>query len=89
MAGSEPSRVNTILFVRNIHHNPRDRIMVHTIITVAKSLGLRVLAEGVETDEQREFLGPSQCDAFQGHLFSRPLPLDEFEQYVEMHATVR
>ena len=52
-------------------------------------VGMQTIAEGVETEEQRDFLGHNQCDAFQGHLFSRPLPLDEFEQYVEMHGTAR
>jgi EAL domain-containing protein (putative c-di-GMP-specific phosphodiesterase class I) len=74
-------------FIRNLQHNPRDRIMVQTIIAVARSLGLHVVAAGTETEEQREFLDRNHCDAFQGHLFSRPLPLDEFEQYVQMHRT--
>jgi len=69
-------------FVRNLDHNPHDRVLVQTIITVAKSLGLTVLAEGTETEAQREFLGRHGCDGFQGHLFSAPLPLDAFERYV-------
>jgi len=72
-------------FVRNLDHNPQDRVMVQTIIAVAKSLGLSVLAEGTETEAQREFLGRHSCDAFQGLLFSAPLPLDEFERYVDRH----
>ena len=74
--------------VRNLHDNPHDRVMVETIITLARSLGLRVLAEGTETETQREFLRRYGCDAFQGHLFSRPLPLDEFELYVDLHKAV-
>jgi EAL domain-containing protein (putative c-di-GMP-specific phosphodiesterase class I) len=69
-------------FVRNLDHNPHDRVLVQTIITMAKSLGLSVLAEGTETEAQREFLDRHGCDGFQGHLFSAPLPLDEFERYV-------
>jgi diguanylate cyclase (GGDEF)-like protein/PAS domain S-box-containing protein len=76
-------------FVRNLDHSPHDRVMVQTIITLAKSLGLSVLAEGTETEAQHEFLGRHGCDGFQGHLFSRPLPLDEFEQYVDRHNAVR
>jgi EAL domain-containing protein (putative c-di-GMP-specific phosphodiesterase class I) len=72
-------------FVRNLHHNAYDQAMVQTIMTMAKSLGLSVLAQGTETEAQREFLGRHDCDAFQGHLFSRPLPLDEFERYVDLH----
>jgi EAL domain-containing protein (putative c-di-GMP-specific phosphodiesterase class I) len=76
-------------FVRNLPQSQPDRIMVETMIATAKSLGLTVLAQGTETEAQREFLGRHSCDAFQGHLFSRPLPLDEFERYVGHHREVQ
>jgi EAL domain-containing protein (putative c-di-GMP-specific phosphodiesterase class I) len=50
------------------------------IINLGKSLALEVIAEGVETEEQRQFLESEGCHMFQGYLFSRPVPLDEFEQ---------
>jgi diguanylate cyclase (GGDEF)-like protein/PAS domain S-box-containing protein len=69
-------------FVRNLdEHN---RVMVQTIVRMARSLGLSVVAEGMETEAQREFLDRQACDAFQGNLVSLPLPLDEFERYVTL-----
>lgn len=72
-------------FVQNLSLNLYDRVMVQTIITMAKSLGLSVIAEGMETEAQREFLDNHDCHAFQGYLFSRPLPLEEFERYLARH----
>jgi EAL domain-containing protein (putative c-di-GMP-specific phosphodiesterase class I) len=45
---------------------------------MARSLGLEVIAEGVETEAQREFLECNECHAYQGYLFGKPLPLDDF-----------
>jgi EAL domain-containing protein (putative c-di-GMP-specific phosphodiesterase class I) len=70
-------------FVRNLPDNTNDAVIVQTIITMAMSLGLDVIAEGVETEAQREFLGRHNCNAYQGYLFSRPLPLPEFEQFAK------
>ena len=47
------------------------------------SLGLAVIAEGVETEGQRDFLAANGCSFYQGYLYSRPLPLEEFEAYVK------
>jgi EAL domain-containing protein (putative c-di-GMP-specific phosphodiesterase class I) len=69
-------------FVLNLPGDRSDAIIAQTIITMAGSLGLDVIAEGVETNEQHAFLDRHGCDAYQGYLFSRPLPLDEFERYV-------
>jgi len=53
---------------------------VLTIITMAHSLDLNVIAEGVETEEQRQFLMENNCAHYQGYLFSRPVPIEEFEE---------
>ena len=57
----------------------RDQKVLQHIITLAEDLSMKVLAEGVETETQKEFLQSIQCDLAQGYLFDRPLPLEEFE----------
>jgi diguanylate cyclase (GGDEF)-like protein/PAS domain S-box-containing protein len=66
-------------FVRDIAIDPSDATIVHTIITMGRTLGLEVIAEGVETAAQLEQLRSYGCTAYQGYLFSRPLPLPDFE----------
>ncbi len=67
-------------FVRDILTDPNDAVIAKTIITLGHSLGLKVIAEGVETEAQRAFLAQHGCVDFQGYLFSRPLPVDAFEK---------
>ncbi len=67
-------------FVRNIGIQHTDALIVQTIIGMAHSLGIDVIAEGVETEEQRAFLECHGCSLWQGYLFSKPVPLESFEQ---------
>ncbi len=66
-------------FVRDIVTDPNDAAIVQTIIAMAETLGFDVIAEGVENEAQREFLDLRGCPAFQGYLFSRPVPIEQFE----------
>ncbi len=70
-------------FVMDVLTDPNDAAIAKTIITLAHSLGLAVIAEGVESEAQRDFLANNGCHAYQGYLFSRPLPLPEFERLLE------
>ncbi|MRV73526.1 EAL domain-containing protein [Duganella sp. FT92W] len=63
-----------IAFIREVTRNPGDAALVDAIIAMAHSLGLDVVAEGVETAEQLAYLGRRRCDQIQGYYFSRPLP---------------
>lgn len=65
-------------FVRDIVTDSHDRSIVRTIIAMAQSLYLNVIAEGVETEEQRELLLSNGCKRYQGYLFGRPVPIDQF-----------
>ncbi|HVK57084.1 MAG TPA: EAL domain-containing protein [Burkholderiales bacterium] len=80
--GTLPANVLKIdrSFVANITNNPTDRSIVYTVISLAHSLELRVVAEGVETMEQMALLSKFDCDEIQGYVLSKPLPL---EQYLE------
>ncbi len=66
-------------FVRGITTDPNDAVMVKAIIDMAHNFRLNVIAEGVETEAQLAFLKINECMAFQGYLFSRPVPVAEFE----------
>ncbi|MCF8199952.1 MAG: EAL domain-containing protein [Sulfuritalea sp.] len=69
-------------FVLKLPESTSDGVVTQTIITMAKGLGLNAIAEGVETDAQLNFLETHGCHAYQGYLFSPPLPLSEFEDFV-------
>jgi len=69
-------------FTKDIPSDPQACSIVLSIIALAKGLGLDVIAEGVETNSQRVFLSQSGCFSYQGYLFSKPLPVEEFERLV-------
>ena len=71
-----------IAFIREVTSNPQDAAIARTIIELAHSLDLQVIAEGVETPEQLAFLTENGCDQVQGYLFSRPLPVPELEKFL-------
>jgi diguanylate cyclase (GGDEF)-like protein/PAS domain S-box-containing protein len=72
-------------FVQDVLVDPNDAVIVRTIIALGQSLGLEVTAEGVETREQLAFLAENGCYAYQGYLFSRPLPIAQFEALLDEH----
>lgn len=69
-------------FVRDVMTDPNDAAIANTIIVLAHSMGLGVVAEGVETLEQQNFLAEHECHLYQGYLFSKPIPLEDFERLV-------
>lgn len=70
-------------FVRDLPDDESDASIVDAILVMAHALGLRVVAEGVETEAQRQFLAQRKCGLMQGYLFSRPLPAEDFMRMVE------
>lgn len=76
-------------FVRDVLNNRHDAAIARTIVVLGTSLGLGVVAEGVETKAQRDFLASNQCHAWQGYLLSKPIPIQPFEVLVRQHQAQR
>ena len=67
-------------FIRNLASDSSDMALCEAMIVMAHKLGIKVIAEGVETEQQRNLLKQIECDYGQGYLFSRPVPAEEFEK---------
>ncbi len=74
-------------FIRKINLNSTNQVITSTIISMAHKLNMRVIAEGVETEEELAFLVKHNCDELQGYVFNRPLPLVEFASLAESLAS--
>jgi len=70
-------------FVRDLEHDSDDAAIVSAIVALGQALGLRIVAEGVETDTQQSFLTTLGCDALQGFLLGQPLPAEQFMQDIQ------
>ncbi|MCE7913759.1 MAG: EAL domain-containing protein [Nitrosomonas sp. PRO4] len=70
-------------FIANLDNESNDRILCEAIITMAHRLGMKVIAEGVETNSQKQLLKAMGCDYGQGYFFSKPLPADRFEAFIQ------
>jgi diguanylate cyclase len=69
-------------FVRDVLNNRHDAAIARTVVSLAQNMGLHVIAEGVETEGQRQFLSQIGCPAYQGYLLSRPLPIAAFDTFI-------
>lgn len=69
-------------FIRDIHHNQESQAIVKAIVTIAKSLNMSVIAEGIELDDQLDVLLKNGCAHGQGYLFSKPLATDDFSRFL-------
>jgi EAL domain-containing protein (putative c-di-GMP-specific phosphodiesterase class I) len=72
-------------FIRDLADDANDAAIIRAILIMAKSLKLKVIAEGVETTDQLDFLRLQGCDEFQGHYFAQPVRAAELPHYLRMH----
>gem|GEM_PF-3773954 len=70
--------------MRDIPEDPDDMAIVQAVIARGRSLGLKVIAEGIESAQQREFLAVQGCTRGQGFLFARPMPVEDFLAYLRL-----
>jgi len=75
-------------FVRDLLTDPNDAAIVKTILALGQTLGMKVIAEGVETSAQQDFLRANGCTSYQGYLYSRPVPADEFLEFLQRSLAV-
>jgi EAL domain-containing protein (putative c-di-GMP-specific phosphodiesterase class I) len=73
-------------FVFGLEQDPANQAILKAIVSLGHNLGLKVIAEGVETDMEREFLVSIGCDELQGFLFSKPMAVPDLEAYIHSHA---
>ena len=69
--------------VRDVTTNPNAAAVARTVVALAQNLELGVIAEGVETEAQRDFLAQAGCFNYQGYFFGRPLPIEDFESLLK------
>nr|CRH05146.1 Putative diguanylate cyclase/phosphodiesterase with PAS/PAC sensor(S) [Candidatus Magnetococcus massalia] len=74
-------------FIRTVESDPADQAILHAIVTLAQNLGLKIVAEGVENEDQRKFVSQAGCDMIQGFFYSRPLNLQTIMQQWDQLAT--
>ncbi|WP_170175808.1 sensor domain-containing protein [Sulfurimonas crateris] len=70
-------------FIMNIRDEPKNQIIVKTVIFLAKELGIHILAEGVETEEERSFLLLNKIDSIQGYYYAKPMPMKDMEKLLQ------
>ena len=76
-------------FIRNIEKDIKNFRLIELVLDIARFLGVPVVAEGVETEEQMKMLKDAQCELVQGYYFSRPLPAEEFEELIKKEIAVK
>ncbi len=75
-----------ISFIHKMETNPKIEALIEAIIVMSHKLGMKVIAEGIETENQKKILTQAGCDFGQGYLWSKPLPMDEFESILKVYS---